>query len=104
MIVNIVPLQITPEHINDFIDATVKNHDGSIKEPGIIRFDVIQDAHDASRFILYEAFVDDQAVDAHKQTAHYAQWKKTVVDWFVLPREAVRRYTIIRPLTKESSL
>lgn len=100
MIVNIVPLQITPEHINDFIDATVKNHDGSIKEPGVIRFDVIQDAENPDKFILYEAFIDAAAVDAHKQTAHYAQWKKTVTGWFILPREAVRRYNIIRPLTK----
>ena len=55
MIVTTVIVFVKPEHIQDFIEASIVNHLGSLKEPGNMRFDVLQSRDDPSRFMLYEA-------------------------------------------------
>ena len=89
MIVTCVTVYVREEHIDDFITATVKNHNCSIGEPGNLRFDVLQCTTDPSRFMLYEAYESEEASAAHKETAHYQEWKKTVADWMAKPREGV---------------
>ena len=87
MIVTCVTVYVKEEHIDDFITATIKNHKGSIGEPGNLRFDVLQCTTDPSRFMLYEAYESEEASAAHKETSHYQEWKKTVADWMAEPRE-----------------
>lgn len=71
MNVTLVEINIKPERVDEFMEVFRANHEGSIKEPGNLRFDVLQDPDVATRFYIYEAYQNDEAVLAHKQTAHY---------------------------------
>lgn len=96
MIVTIVNVQVKEQHIDEFIRATVINHEASVKESGNLRFDVIQNAEDPSRFVLYEAYESEETAAAHKHTPHYLEWKEKVAEWMAKPREGVR-YNAIKP-------
>lgn len=85
----LVHVHVKPEHLAEFIEATRKNHEASVQEPGNLRFDVIQSQDDETRFVLYEAYASEEAVVAHKQTAHYLAWRDTVADWMATPRKGV---------------
>ncbi len=89
MIVTCVHVSIKKEFIDDFIEASIKNHKGSIQEPGNMRFDILQSTEDPSRFLLYEAYESAEASSAHKKTPHYHEWRETVADWMAQPREGV---------------
>ncbi len=89
MMVTCVNIYVKPEHLEDFIRATVENHQHSVQEPGNLRFDVLQSKDDPSRFILYEAYATEEAAAAHKSTPHYLAWKVKVADWMARPREGV---------------
>ncbi len=67
----------------------MENHEGSVKEDGNLRFDVIQDIEDPTKFILYEAYTTAEAALAHKDTAHYLKWRDTVADMMAEPRNGV---------------
>jgi autoinducer 2-degrading protein len=90
MTVTLVYVQVKSEYIQEFIDATRENHENSVKENGNLRFDILQDTTDPGKFILYEAYETDQAVAAHKETAHYLKWRDTVASWMAKPREGVK--------------
>lgn len=89
MHVTLVHVQTKPERVADFIEATRLNHEASVKEPGNRRFDVLQDAQDPTRFILYEVYASAEDAAAHKITAHYAKWRDTVTEWMAAPRQGV---------------
>ncbi len=86
MHVTLVHVQVKPERIAEFIEACRLNHQGSTAEPGNRRFDILQDAADPTRFVLYEAYVSEADARAHKETAHYAAWRDTVADMMAAPR------------------
>ena len=90
MIVTLVYVQVKSEFVKVFIEATRENHENSVKENGNIRFDILQDANDPAKFVLYEAYTTEQAVAAHKETAHYLRWRDTVAPWMAEPREGVK--------------
>ena len=90
MIVVCVHVHVTAEHRAAFIQATLENASRTIHEPGNLRFDVLQQADDPDRFVLYEVYRDQAGADAHKQTAHYAKWRDTVAGWMAEPRRGVR--------------
>ncbi len=90
MIVTIVHVQVKPEHIDDFIRATTKNHHLSVKELGNLRFDVLQKGDNPTEFALYEAYENETAAAAHKETSHYIEWRDVVAPWMAKPREGVR--------------
>lgn len=96
MKVTCVHIQVKQEHIEAFIAATTRNHEGSIQEQGNIRFDVLQHAEDPGRFLLYEVFESEEAVAFHRTTPHYQAWRETVADWMEKPREGVP-YKILHP-------
>src|SRR5512145_1454565 len=81
---------VKPEVAEDFKAACLENARSSVQEPGIARFDVIQQADDPTRFVLVEVYrtADDPA--HHKETAHYARWRDTVAEMFVEPRYSVK--------------
>jgi len=99
MTATIVHVYVKPEFINDFIKATRDNHKNSIQEPGNLRFDILQDAKDPGKFVLYEAYETEAAVLAHKETAHYATWRDTVAPWMEKPREGIK-HTMLFPEAK----
>lgn len=75
MFVQIVRINVKPDRVQDFIDAFRINYEGTIREPGNLHFDVLQDPQDETRFTIYEVFRSAQSVDDHRKTEHY---KKTV--------------------------
>ncbi len=89
MHVTLVHVHVKPDHIDDFIAATRLNHEASIQESGNFRFDVLQSPDNPAQFILYESYASQDAVAAHKQTAHYLAWRETVSDWMAEPRQGV---------------
>ena len=96
MIVTIVHVNIKPKHIEEFIRATSENHLQSVKEPGNIRFDVLQKGDNPAEFALYEAYESESAAAAHKKTAHYFKWKDSVTGWMATPRKGIR-YNVLHP-------
>lgn len=97
MVVSVVNVYVKPEYTDEFIKATLANHNGTIKEEGNLRFDVLQSAEDPSRFTLYEVFKSPEASAQHKQTQHYKTWRDTVAPFMAKPREAVVN-NVIAPL------
>ncbi len=96
MIVTCVTVFVKEGHEDDFIKASIKNHEASVKESGNMRFDVLQCIDDPSRFLLYEAYESEEASKAHKKTEHYLEWRKTIEDWMAKPRVGVP-HRVIRP-------
>ncbi len=96
MIVTLVHVFVKPEYIDQFIEITRANHEASVQEPGNFRFDILQDAQDPGKFVLYEAYASEAAVNAHKETVHYAKWRDTVAPWMAKPREGIR-HTMVFP-------
>ena len=90
MHVTLVHVQVLAQHVDAFLDATRANHEASIREPGNVRFDVLRSVEDPTRFVLYESYVDEAAARAHKETAHYLDWRSTVEPWLAEPRRGVR--------------
>ncbi len=86
MIVYCVDVFVKENHIEEFKTASLENHQNTRKEPGNLRFDVLQSGEDPSKFVLYEVYIDEDAVKAHKETAHYLKWRDTVADWMDQPR------------------
>ncbi|OBU12368.1 (4S)-4-hydroxy-5-phosphonooxypentane-2,3-dione isomerase [Morganella psychrotolerans] len=73
MNVTLVEINVKADKVDEFIAVFRENHLGSVKEPGNLRFDVLQDPDVQTRFYIYEAYTDDAAVAAHKKTPHYLQ-------------------------------
>ena len=89
MIVTCVHVYVKPEHIEDFIQASRRNHEHSVRESGNLRFDVLRSSEDPTHFLLYEAYENAEAAAAHKQTDHYQTWRDTVASWMARPRQGV---------------
>jgi autoinducer 2-degrading protein len=89
MYVTIVHVKVNPENVEAFIEATEKNHFKSVTEPGNLHFDVLQKAEDLTEFALYEAYADQASAAAHKETAHYLEWRETVAPWMAESRKGV---------------
>jgi quinol monooxygenase YgiN len=90
MFAALVYIHVKPEYVDAFIEATRENARNSLLEEGILRFDLIRQSDDPTRFILYEVYksADDQA--KHRETAHYLRWRDTVAPMMAEPRTGVR--------------
>lgn len=100
MLVVHVHVHVKPECVEAFRQASIENASNSIREPGITRFDIVQQADDPTRFVLVEAYRTPQATAAHKETAHYAAWRDAVADMMAEPRSSVK-YTNVCPPDEE---
>ena len=89
-------VHVKADQVERFKAATIENAQNSVQEPGIARFDVIQEQGDPTRFVLVEVYrtADDPA--RHKETAHYLKWRDTVADMMAEPRSAIK-YSNIFP-------
>lgn len=86
----LVHVNVKSQFVEAFRQATIENATNSLKEPGIARFDVIQQVDDPTKFILVEVYKTADAPAAHKATAHYAKWRDTVADMMAEPRQGVK--------------
>jgi len=100
MHVVLVYVHVKPEHREAFIRASLANGSNTIQEPGALRFDVIQQADDPDRFVLYEVYRDEAGAKAHKGTPHYARWRDAVEPWMAEPRKGVK-YQSLFPAAAE---
>jgi autoinducer 2-degrading protein len=98
MHVTLVHVHVKPERVDEFLAATRRNHEGSVREPGNVRFDVLQSEEDPAHVVLVEMFRDAEAAAAHKVTPHYLAWREAVADWMAAPREG-RRFRLVAPRT-----
>ena len=94
MIVTLVHVWVKEPFIDDFLAATLQNHRGTIQEPGNLRFDILRDAEDPAKFVLYEAFESEEAISAHKNTSHYFAWRDTVAAWMAQPRKGIKHVVV----------
>jgi autoinducer 2-degrading protein len=90
MLIVHVHVHVKPESVADFRHATIENGRPSVQEPGIARFDVVQQQDDATRFVLIEVYRTPEAAATHKETAHYAKWRDTVANMMAEPRQSVK--------------
>jgi autoinducer 2-degrading protein len=85
-----IHVRVKPDQVEAFKTATLANARASVREPGIARFDVVQQADDPTRFVFVEVYRTPQAPAAHKETAHYALWRDTVANMMAEPRTSVK--------------
>lgn len=90
MLIVHVHAHVKPEFVEAFRQATAENARNSVKEPGIARFDVVQQADDPSRFVLVEVYRTPDAPGLHKETAHYQVWRDAVAPMMAEPRTSVK--------------
>ena len=90
MLVVHVHVHVKPESVDAFKAATVENASNSLREPGIARFDIIQQADDPTRFVLVEVYRTPDDPARHKETTHYAKWRDAVAPMMAEPRSSVK--------------
>lgn len=90
MLIVHVHVRVTPDHVDAFIDATEANVRASVQEPGIARFECIQQTDDPTRFLLIEIYKSADDPAHHKGTPHYAVWRDAVEAMMAEPRRSVK--------------
>ncbi|MCC6490577.1 MAG: antibiotic biosynthesis monooxygenase [Candidatus Hydrogenedentes bacterium] len=85
-----VHVRVKPERVEDFKQATLENARQSVREPGIARFDVVQQVDDPTRFVLVEVYRTLGDPGRHKETAHYQTWRDTVESMMAEPRKSTK--------------
>jgi (4S)-4-hydroxy-5-phosphonooxypentane-2,3-dione isomerase len=94
MLIVHVFVHVKPDTVAAFIEATRENARSSIREPGIVRFDVVQQEDDPTRFLLMEIYRTPDDPPRHKETAHYATWRDAVEPMMAEPRRSVKYHEI----------
>ena len=89
-----VTIFVKPDRVDAFVEATLENARNTRREPGNVRFDLLQADEEPARFLLYEAYHTKDDFTTHQQTAHYLRWKQTVADWMAQPRQGVKHHSI----------
>jgi quinol monooxygenase YgiN len=97
MLIVHVHVHVKSERVEDFKQATIANASNSVKEPGIARFDVIQDSADPARFVLVEVYRNSEAPARHKETAHYQAWAAAVAGMLAEPRSRATYSNVFPP-------
>ena len=96
MLIVHVYVRVIPDAIDSFREATIENARRSVQEPGIARFDVVQQLDDPTRFVLIEAYRTVAGAAAHKDTAHYQTWRDAVAPMMAEARSSMK-YTNVFP-------
>ncbi len=94
MIIIHVFVHVKPDLVDAFTAASLENARSSVNEPGIVRFDLIQQDDDLTRFLLIEIYRSPADPARHKETAHYATWRDTVAPMMAEPRQSVKYHTV----------
>ena len=97
MLIVHVHIRVKADTIEAFKEASIENARNSVQEPGIARFDVLQQADDPTRFLLVEVYRTNEATVRHKEAAHYAVWRDTVAPMMAEVRTSVKYSNIFPP-------
>lgn len=101
MIARVISIRVKADSIEAFKTATVANHTGSLTEPGVYRFDVLQNESRPEEFILYEVYESEAATVSHKETAHYKAWRKAAEPMMAAPRTSTS-FQVVAPAPEYS--
>ena len=74
-------IKVKPEHLSDFVEHVQHHASHSVREPGCVRFDVLQDRDDPQTICLFEVFVSEADLDTHRQQDYYKRWMEMSADW-----------------------
>lgn len=94
MLIVHVDVHVKPEAVDTFKAATIENARNSVQEPGIARFDVLQDHTDPTHFVLVEVYRTPEDPARHKETAHYATWRDAVAEMMAVPRTSAKHSNV----------
>jgi (4S)-4-hydroxy-5-phosphonooxypentane-2,3-dione isomerase len=97
MLVVMVHVKVKPGRVDDFRTASIANAKESAKEPGIARFDVLQDRAEPAQFLLVEVYRTEQDPARHKETEHYRIWRDAVEPMMAEPRNSVKYANVFPP-------
>ncbi len=97
MLIAIINAHVKPGAVEAFKIASLDNASHSIKEAGVIRFDVYQQTDDPTRFVLLEIYKSEQDVGKHRETAHYLRWRDSVADLMAEPRTRTTHQVVYPP-------
>jgi autoinducer 2-degrading protein len=87
MVTYLVQIQVIPEYIEAFIEATKKNVENSRLEKGVVSFDFYQLSDSNNQFVLVEIYQSTEDQLSHKETKHYQAWRETVEKMMAMPRK-----------------
>ncbi len=96
MLIVHVHVHVKEEYLQAFIQETKENARNSLMEPGIARFDLLQQKDAPTRFVLVEVYRDEDSPVQHKRTSHYARWRDAVAEMMAEPRRSLK-YSNIHP-------
>jgi quinol monooxygenase YgiN len=96
MLIVHVHVHVKADQVKAFGEASIENAQESVREPGVARFDVIQQQDDPTRFVLVEVYRSAADPGLHKETTHYQKWRDTVDSMMAEPRSSVK-YTNVFP-------
>ena len=74
MLVQVVYLEVQPEKLETFLAEARANAQASRAEAGVTQFDLLQQSDSPLRFMLYEVYRDEAALEAHRHTPHFQRW------------------------------
>jgi quinol monooxygenase YgiN len=94
MLIVHVLVHVKPESVDAFVVATLENARHSVQEPGVVRFDVVQQDDDQTRFLLIEIYRTPADPARHKETTHYATWRDAVEPMMAEPRRSVKYHAL----------
>ena len=92
--------RVEAKDVEAFRAACVKNASNSMLEEDNLRFDVFQNVDDETKFVLVEVYATSAAANAHKETAHYLEWRDAVASMMAEPRAAVK-YRAVFPVSRQ---
>jgi len=101
MLIVHVSVHVQPGSVDAFIAASLENARHSVREPGIVRFDVVQQDDDPTRFLLIEIYRTPDDPARHKETAHYAAWRDAVAPMMAEPRQSAKYHALFPDATAE---
>jgi quinol monooxygenase YgiN len=90
MYIVLVHVNVAKSEIDAFVEAVKENAMNSNLEPGVIKFDVVQQVDEPARFILIEMYKDENAAKLHKTSEHYLKWRDEVAGMMAEPRKGVQ--------------
>ncbi len=79
-------MHVKADRLEEFARVAERNATASIQEPGIARFDLLQQSDDPTRFMLFEAYRTPEDAVKHKDTEHYRRWAREVEPLLAEPR------------------
>ena len=96
MVAITVDIKVKPDRVAEFIELALGNARASVREPGCARFDLLRDDADPCRFTLYEIYRGPEAMAAHRETAHYLNYKAKIEAFEAEPRSR-RTHSVLHP-------